>query len=139
MAKQKNRRGSKWLDPNRVTGRRAKRYCKLCGTEATQVRILKNENICENCVKELEKKKDGYYACKACGKVAPKQVQENKGYCKDCVCRACGKADPKFVQKHGFCETCFEIMGTNCRKCGKEAYAQVQRNDGLCDKCAGKE
>ncbi len=138
MAKQKNRRGGKWLDPNNVSGRRAERYCKRCGTEATQVRILKHENLCENCVKELAQKKGGHYACKGCGKVAPKQVQENNGYCKDCICRICGHPDPEFVQKHGFCEKCFDLMGTNCRKCGKEAEAQVRRNNGLCDKCAGK-
>ncbi|GAB6098859.1 hypothetical protein JCM16358_07380 [Halanaerocella petrolearia] len=129
---------NKWLDPNKVSGRRAKRYCKLCGTEATRVRILKHENICENCVEDLSRKKEGKYACKGCGKVAPKQLENNKGYCKDCVCRICGKPDPAFAQKHGFCEKCFEIMGTNCRECGKEARAQVQRNDGLCDDCADR-
>lgn len=138
MAKQKNRRGSKWLDPNKVSGRKAERYCRRCGTKATQVRILKHENLCENCIKELEKKKDGKYSCKACGKVAPNQVKENNGYCKSCVCKICGRPDPEFVKKHGFCRECFELIGTNCRKCGKEAAAQVRRNNGLCDKCAGK-
>ncbi|GAB6137618.1 hypothetical protein [Halanaerobaculum tunisiense] len=128
----------KWLDPNQVSGRQAERYCRICGSEATQVRILKHANICEDCVENLRQKKEGKYACKGCGKVAPKQVQENDGYCKDCVCRICGTADPDFARQHGFCEKCFELMGTNCRECGKEARAQVQRNDGLCDDCAGR-
>ncbi|MGM0502755.1 MAG: hypothetical protein ACQERJ_09500 [Bacillota bacterium] len=136
MGKQQKRRGSKWLDPNKVSGRRTDRYCHRCGKEATQVRILKHENLCEDCIKELEEKKEGNYACKGCGKVVPAQVQENDGYCKECVCKICGKPDPEFAQKHGFCESCFELMGTNCRECGKEARAQVQRNDGLCDDCA---
>ncbi|WP_027338731.1 hypothetical protein [Halonatronum saccharophilum] len=138
MAKQKKRKGSKWLDPNKVSGRKAERYCQRCGTLATEVRILKHENLCENCVEELKKKKDGVYSCKGCGKVAPKQVQENKGYCKGCTCKACGRPDPKFVKKHSFCESCFELIGTDCRRCGKEAQAQVKRNDGLCDECAGR-
>ncbi|MBM7555378.1 hypothetical protein [Halanaerobacter jeridensis] len=136
MAKQQKRRGSKWLDPNKVDGRHEDRYCHRCGKTATQVRILKHENLCEDCVEELRQKKEGDYACKGCGKVAPQQVKENDGYCKDCICKICGEPDPKFVHKHGFCEDCFELMGTNCRKCGKEARAQVQLNDGLCDDCA---
>ena len=138
MAKQQTRRGSKWLDPHKVSGRHKERYCHRCGAKATQVRILKHENLCENCVKQLQQEKGGKYACKGCGKVAPEQVRDNDGYCKGCVCRICGTADPQFVQKHGFCENCFELMGTDCKRCGKEARAQVKKNDGLCDACAGK-
>ncbi|MCK8816491.1 hypothetical protein MWH28_03805 [Natroniella sulfidigena] len=138
MAKQQTRRGGKWLDPNNVSGRRAERYCAICGAEATEVRILKHENICEDCVKRLREEKDGKYACKACGKIAPKQLEENNGYCKECVCKICGKPDPEFARKHDFCEACFELIGTDCRRCGKEARAQVKRNDGLCDECADR-
>ncbi|SJZ65005.1 hypothetical protein [Selenihalanaerobacter shriftii] len=141
MAKQKKRKGSKWLDPNKEGkghGRRSERYCQRCGQTVKDVRILKHSNLCEDCVRELEKKKEGKYACKGCGKVVPEQVQENDGYCKDCCCRVCGKPDPEFAKKHGFCESCFELMGTNCKECGKEAEAQVRRNDGYCDECADK-
>jgi hypothetical protein len=96
---------------------------------------LKNENLCEDCVQQLRHDKEGKYACKGCGKVAPEQLREHNGYCKDCISKICEKPDPEFVHKHGFCESCFELMGTNCRECGKEARAQVQRNDGLCDEC----
>lgn len=47
----------KWLDPNQVSGRQAERYCRICGSEATQVRILKHANICEDCVENLRQKK----------------------------------------------------------------------------------
>lgn len=138
MPRQKIRSGTKWTHPNRVTGKKAARYCKLCGTTADKVRIMKHENICEVCAKELRKKKEGHYACKVCGKIAPKQVRENKGYCSECVCRLCGKPDPKYTRVHGFCRKCLAEMGTICIQCGKEAQTQVKKNDGLCDECAAK-
>ncbi|AZR72381.1 hypothetical protein BBF96_02605 [Anoxybacter fermentans] len=137
MAKQKKRRGSKWIKPTRATGRKKERYCRICGTTASQVRIMKHENICELCVRELSRQKGGKLACKGCGKVVPKQVRKYKGYCKDCICRVCGKPDPEYCQKTGFCRECSKEMGI-CRVCGKEAMAQVEKNDGLCDACAKK-
>jgi hypothetical protein len=100
---------------------------------------MKHENICEFCAKELRKKKAGHLACKVCGKVVPKQVKENNGYCSECVCRVCGKPDPKYTRVHGFCRKCLMEMGTICIKCGKEAQAQVKKNKGFCDECATKE
>lgn len=136
MAKQQKRRGSKWIKPNRATGRKKERYCKICGTTASQARILKHENICEFCAREAQKKKEGRLACKACGKVVPHQLKKYNGYCKECVCSLCGKPDPDWAQKTGYCKSCFELIGVNCRVCGKEARAQVQKNEGLCDACA---
>lgn len=131
-------KNNKWLDPNKINKRQQDRYCKFCKQKATQVRILKHENICEDCVQRLKNEKKGKYACKGCGKIAPQQLKENNGYCKDCTCKICGEADPKFVQQHGFCKECFQLIGTNCKRCGKEAEAQVERNNGLCDRCAGR-
>ncbi|MCK4258694.1 MAG: hypothetical protein KAX49_06935 [Halanaerobiales bacterium] len=138
MAKQQKRRGIKWILPTRISSRQKKRYCRICGSTAEQVRILKHENICELCVKDLQKRKGGNLACKSCGKVVPEQVKKYNGYCKECVCSLCGKPDPKFTRKHGLCRECFGKLGTNCRICGKEAVAQVKKNNGICDACAEK-
>lgn len=135
MAKQKKRRGSKWIDPNKVSGKKKYRYCKICGSTAQQVRIMKHENICEKCAARAAQTKSGQLACKACGKVVPNQVQKYNGYCKECVCKICGQPDPEYTKKHGFCRQCLAKMGTNCRICGKEAVAQVRKNNGLCDQC----
>ncbi len=136
MAKQKKRRGTKWIQPTKASKRQKKRYCKICGSTAEQVRILKHESICDLCVKDLQKRKSGHLACKICGKVVPEQVKKYNGYCKECVCSLCGKPDPKYTKKFGLCRECIEKLGTNCRICGKEAMAQVKKNDGLCDACA---
>lgn len=138
MPRQKIRSGTKWTHPNTVRGKKKYRYCKICGKTADQVPIMKHENICETCVKELEKKKEGHLACKICGKVVPKQVKENKGFCDACVCSLCGKPDPKYTRKHGMCKECMLKLGTHCIDCGKEAMAQVRKNDGFCDICAAK-
>ncbi len=112
-----------------------KRFCKRCGTPVTSARILGSLNLCEFCVKELEKARDGRYSCKGCGKVAPEQLKKYKGYCKDCVCPACGRPEPEHVRKFGLCSACMEIVGGICRRCGKEAPGQVDKNRGLCDAC----
>ncbi len=138
MARQKKRRGSKWTDPGNVKGKKKYRYCKICGSTATQVRIMKHEHICEKCAEEAARKKKGQLACKACGKVVPNQLKKYNGYCKECVCKICGKPDPEYTHKHGVCRECLIKMGTNCLVCGKEAYAQVKKNNGLCDECAAK-
>ena len=135
MAKQKKRKGSKWIDPNKATGRQRERYCKICGKTAAQVRILKNENICEECVEKASKRKGGNLACKVCGKVAPQQIQANNGFCKNCLCDACGEPDGHYPNKIGFCRKCAKMIGI-CIECGKEATAQVESNDGYCDECA---
>ena len=135
MAKQKKRRGSKWIDPNKVSGKKKYRYCKICGSTAKQVRIMKHENICEKCALTAAKKKSGQLACKACGKVVPNQVHKYNGYCKECVCKICGRPDPRYTQQQGFCRQCLVKMGTNCLICGKEAVAQIRKNNGLCDQC----
>ena len=139
MAKQKKRRGSKWIDPNRVMGKKKERYCRICGAKATQVRLLKHENICEKCIEDLSKRKSGNLACKICGKVVPKQVKKYNGYCKECVCKLCGKPDPEYTKKHGFCRDCLTQIGNICRICGKEAPTQIKKNNGLCDNCATKD
>lgn len=80
--------------------------------------------------------KEGRYACKACGKVAPNQLEKFGGYCKDCVCPACGRPDPDSVRRAGLCLECLGKVGCVCRRCGKDAPTQVKRNRGLCDSCA---
>ena len=130
-----------WADPNRegkATGRQAKRCCAKCGNTVQKARILKTLNLCEFCVKELEAKRDGIQSCKGCGKVSPEEVRENKGYCNQCICTACGRPDPVNVRKNGLCAKCSETLGDFCRKCGKEASAQVKKNKGLCDECKKK-
>ena len=133
-----------WADPNREgksRGRQGLRYCSRCGNTVQQSRIMKNLNLCEFCVKELERKRDGIHSCRGCGKVLrPKDLRERKGYCGQCVCAACGTPDPIQVKKTGLCYKCSQAMGDFCRVCGKEATAQVRKNKGLCDSClkAGK-
>jgi len=139
MGKQKKRRGSKWIDPSSVRGKKKYRFCKICGATAEQVRIMKHENICEHCARDAQKHQRGNLACKGCGKVVPNQLKKYNGYCKECVCRICGKPDPEFTHTHGVCRECLAKMGTNCRICGKEAVAQVKKNDGICDECAARE
>lgn len=137
MPRTKIRSGTKWTHPNRVTGKKRERYCKICNATADKVRIMKHENICENCAKEASKNKEGRLACKICGRVVPKQVKENNGFCNECICKLCGKPDPKLTRKTGFCRECLEKMG-HCRVCGKEALAQVKKHNGVCDECFQK-
>lgn len=128
----------RWLDPNREgrsVGRLSKRFCKRCGTSVKSARILSGLNLCEFCVKELTVARDGRLSCKGCGKIAPEQLQKNKGYCDDCICPACGRADPEGVRRFGVCARCAEDVGEFCRRCGKEAPAQVRKHGGLCDVC----
>lgn len=128
-----------WADPNREgksQGRQGKRYCARCGNTVQHARILKNLNLCEFCVKELVKKRDGIYSCRGCGRVLPrKELQKHKGYCSRCVCPACDAADPVSVKKTGLCLRCNQAIGDFCRVCGKEAASQVRKNQGLCDSC----
>lgn len=132
-------RGKKiWSDPNiegKEGGRRAQRYCSRCGNTVEKFRILKSLNLCELCVKELQKKRDGRYSCRGCGKLAPEEIKEHNGYCRECICPACGRPDPVNVRKSGLCSKCSSTLGDFCRKCGKEASAQVKKNKGLCDAC----
>lgn len=128
-----------WSDPNKEGkegGRRAQRFCSRCGNTVQSFRILKSVNLCEPCVKELESKRDGINSCRGCGKVSPKEVRENGGYCAQCLCPACGRPDPVQVRKNGLCAVCSATVGDFCLKCGKEASAQVKKNKGLCDVCA---
>lgn len=132
----------KWIDPNKVRAgdRKAKRYCRICGNPASKFRILAGLNLCEFCVADLEKRRDGVWSCKACGKVAPDQLKEHNGYCEDCVCPGCGRPDPENVRKYGMCRTCYETVGAiYCVRCGKEAPSQVKKNRGFCDACAREE
>ena len=126
-------------DPNREgksRGRQGMRYCSRCGNTVQQSRIMKNLNLCEFCVKEFEKKRDGIHSCRGCGKVMVREeLRERKGYCAQCVCPACGAPDPVQVQKTGLCSKCSRTIGDFCRVCGKEAAAQVRKNHGLCDSC----
>lgn len=127
-----------WADPNREgreKGRLSRRFCSKCGNTVQQARILKSLNLCEFCVKEMEQKRDGVWSCRGCGKVAPVEIREHKGYCLECICRACGRPDPQFVRRAGLCAECAAAIGDFCRKCGKEAAAQVRKNRGLCDEC----
>ncbi|HOJ78094.1 MAG TPA: hypothetical protein PLZ08_07070 [Bacillota bacterium] len=128
-----------WADPNRegrFGGRSAKRYCSRCGNTVQKVRILKSLNLCEFCVKELQAKRDGKFSCRGCGKVSPEEIRAHNGYCDECVCVACGRPDPVSVRKTRLCSKCSStIMNDFCRKCGKEAGAQVKKNHGLCDAC----
>lgn len=129
-----------WADPNkegRSHGRKAGRFCAKCGNSIQTARILKAHNLCEFCVKQMVEKRDGVWACRSCGKIAPDEVRENRGYCKQCVCSACGRHD-SFVKKTGLCQHCSQIIGDFCRVCGKEAAAQVRKNKGRCDVCAKK-
>ncbi|HOQ24832.1 MAG TPA: hypothetical protein PLI94_07855 [Bacillota bacterium] len=131
---------SPWLDPNkegRRSGRQSRRYCSRCGNTVKQFRILRGLNLCEPCVRELEHKRDGQMACKGCGRLAPKEVKEHGGYCLECICPACGRPDPSHIRKTGLCLMCAEGLGEFCRRCGKEAAAQVRKNRGLCNVCAG--
>jgi hypothetical protein len=128
-----------WLDPNREGrkgGRQAKRYCGRCGNSVQKFRILRNYNLCELCIKELENKRDGHWTCKFCGKLAPNEVKQHNGYCAECVCPACGRPDPLSVRKTGLCRECAIGIGDFCRICGKEAAAQVRKNHGICNQCA---
>jgi hypothetical protein len=129
-----------WADPNkegRSRGRQGERFCSKCGNSIQTARILKSLNLCEFCVKELEKKRDGVWSCRACGKLAPEEIKKHNGYCTQCVCSACGKFDP-YVNKTGLCRQCSSAVGDFCKQCGKEAAAQIRKNKGLCDACAGK-
>lgn len=128
-----------WLDPNkegRKTGHAANRFCGRCGNTVQKFRILRNYNLCEPCVKELESKRDGKWTCKSCGILAPNELKAHNGYCAKCVCTACGRPDPENVRKTGMCRECASALGDFCRKCGKEAAAQVRKNRGLCNSCA---
>jgi hypothetical protein len=131
-----------WADPNREgqsQERHGKRYCARCGNTVQQARILKSLNLCDFCVKEFEAKRDGIHSCRGCGQVVnPEELRANKGYCKLCVCPACGRPDPQQVRKTGLCFQCSQTIGDFCRICGKEAAAQVRKNRGLCDSCAGQ-
>ncbi len=131
----------KWADPSREgrsKGRQGERFCSKCGNTVQHARILKSLNLCEFCIKEYEAKKDGINSCRGCGKVAPVELQEHNGYCNECVCSACGKPDPQYVRKTGLCYQCASALGDFCRRCGKEAAAQVRKNKGYCDECAAK-
>ncbi|MCL4516023.1 MAG: hypothetical protein M1379_10635 [Firmicutes bacterium] len=138
MSRSTQKENRRWLDPNREGrgGRRSGRYCARCGTTVQSARILKGLNLCEFCVRELEKARDGRWSCLGCGKIAPDQLRKYGGYCKDCVCPACGRPDPEAVHKYGMCRQCMTQVGEFCRRCGKEAAAQVRKNRGLCDACA---
>lgn len=127
-----------WADPNREgrgKERQSRRFCSRCGNTVQQVRIYKSLNLCEFCMKEMATKRDGINSCRACGRVVPEEIREHNGYCKLCICQACGKPDPIYVAKTGLCLKCATTMGDFCRKCGKEAAAQVKKNRGLCDQC----
>ena len=138
MTTQRNK--TRWLDPSKEgksRGRLGKRYCSRCGNTVQRFRILRGLNLCEMCVKELESRKDGVHSCRACGKFAPKEVKEHKGYCKDCICPACGRPDPDNIKRIGMCQQCASGIDDFCIRCGKEAAAQVRKNKGLCNACAG--
>lgn len=127
-----------WLDPNKEgksRGRLGKRYCARCGNTVQTARILKAYNLCEFCVKDLEKKKDGVWTCKSCGRLAPAEVRAYNGYCLACVCRICRQPDREYVSKTGLCRRCATQIGDFCLACGKEAPAQTRKNKGLCDQC----
>jgi hypothetical protein len=129
-----------WADPNREgqgKDRQSKRFCAKCGNTVQQARILKSLNLCEFCVKELEERRDGRWSCRGCGKVAPEEISKHNGYCTQCVCPACGRPDPQSIRLTGICAACTATVGDFCRKCGKEAAAQVRKNKGLCDACLG--
>lgn len=127
-----------WADPNREGRLKDKqnRSCSRCGNTVQRARILKSANLCEFCVKELSAKRDGITSCRGCGKVAPLEVKEHQGYCNACICPACGRPDPEYLPKAGLCRHCATQMGDFCRRCGKEAPAQVHKNKGFCDECA---
>lgn len=130
---------TKWADPNREgrgKGRQAGRFCSKCGNTVQQTRIYKSMNLCEYCYRDLEAARDGIHSCRGCGKVAPLELREYNGYCRQCVCSACGKPDPDYVRKTGLCFQCAATLGDFCRRCGKEAAAQVRKHKGLCDQCA---
>lgn len=131
----------KWFDRNLDLHNSSarKRACRICGNTIRQARILKQANICEYCARALSARREGKYACKGCGKIAPKQVSRLGGYCEECVCPACGKPDPEVVRRSGICRRCAAKIGGICQLCGREAPAQVRRNSGLCDECARKE
>ncbi|TCL69413.1 hypothetical protein EDC14_1012110 [Hydrogenispora ethanolica] len=129
-----------WADPNREgrsKGPKGERFCSRCGNTIQTARILKAHNLCEFCVKELAGKRDGVWSCRSCGRIAPEELREHKGYCKHCICSACGRHD-SFVKKTGLCMECSKKIGDFCRICGKEASAQVRHNRGLCDACVKK-
>lgn len=130
----------RWLDRNLDLGnpRARKRYCRICGNTIKQARILKRVNICEYCAQSLSERPEGKLACKGCGKIAPEQLARYGGYCKECICPACGKPDPEAVRRLGMCRQCISSLGIVCSRCGKEAPAQVSRNAGVCDACAGR-
>lgn len=127
-----------WADPNREGRSKTKgnRFCSRCGNTVQQARILKSTNLCEFCINELTGKRDGIFSCRGCGKVAPLELKEHQGYCSACLCSACGRPDPQYVRKTGMCFTCAAQIGDFCRRCGKEASAQVAKNKGYCDECA---
>lgn len=130
-----------WADPNREgrsKERQSRRFCSRCGNTVQQVRIYKSLNLCEFCLKELAAKRDGVYSCRICGRIVPEELKKHQGYCSQCVCRACGKPDPDHIRKTGLCFQCAQAMGDFCRSCGKEATAQVRKNQGLCDQCFEK-
>lgn len=136
-----SRSKNKWLTPRsdgRSTARLARRYCCVCGTQATSTRILKAANLCEQCASKFRIARDGRWACKGCGKIAPAQLERNKGFCDDCVCPACGSPDPRSVRATGLCSRCLQSTTAICTRCGREAASQVKRNNGLCDACASR-
>lgn len=137
----RDRGKSPWLDPNkegRAGGRQSHRYCGRCGNSVRKFRILRGLNLCELCVRELEKRRDGVSSCRACGKMAPQEVREHGGYCNECVCPACGRPDPESIRRTGLCKVCSKGIVGICRECGKEAEAQVRKNRGLCNQCAAR-
>jgi hypothetical protein len=140
MPKQKTKH--LWADPNREGARvrgskdkQGQRFCSKCGNTVTKVRILKSVNLCEFCVEEIQKKRDGITSCRSCGKIAPEELREHNGYCKLCICPACGKPDPDYIRKTGLCFQCAQTFQDFCRGCGKEAPAQIRKNKGWCDEC----
>ncbi|HEX3043529.1 MAG TPA: hypothetical protein VHY08_02140 [Bacillota bacterium] len=136
MPKQKTKH--LWADPNREGQSKDKqgRFCSKCGNPVTKFRILKSVNLCEFCVNEIQRKRDGITSCRSCGKIAPEEIREHNGFCKLCVCPACGKPDPDYVRKTGLCFHCAQTFKEFCRGCGKEAPAQIRQNKGWCDECA---
>ena len=130
----------KWLDRNLDLYKRSARTrkCRICSNTVKQARILKQASICEFCARSLSSRREGKYACKGCGKIAPEQLSRHGGFCKECVCPACGRPDPQTVRRLGMCRQCASAVGGLCSRCGKEATAQVRRNAGVCDECAKK-
>jgi len=76
--------------------------------------MLRGLNLCRYCVDELQRRRDGRWACRGCGTIAPEQLKEHGGFCARCVCQACGKPDPESVHETGLCRECRTNAGVFC-------------------------